>query len=110
MGANDPLVGTVSDSGDMIGRIYGKLNNTYQCCILNIKALGLVVSEMKIFFFFFFFFFIIPFFMGDNDGPGQTCVDTRDTVGRIYKEEYHTLLHTKYESSGSCGFRDVFPL
>ena len=54
MGANDPLGGTVSDSGDMIGRIYGKLNNTYQCCILNIKALGLVVSEMKFFFIFHF--------------------------------------------------------
>ena len=50
--------------------------------------------------------------MTDNDGPGQACVDTRDTVGRIYKVEYHTLLNTKYESSGSCGFRDVlcFPI
>ena len=66
MGANDPLGGTVSDSGDMIGRIYGKLNNTYQCCILNIKALGLVVSEMKV------FFFGGGGFMEDNDGPGQT--------------------------------------
>ena len=25
-------------------------------------------------------------------------------VGRIYKEDHYTLLHTKYESSGPCGF------
>ena len=28
----------------------------------------------------------------------------RGTIGRIYKEDYYTLLHTKYESSGPCGF------
>ena len=28
------------------------------------------------------------------------------TVGRIYKEEHYTLLQTKYESSGPCGFRE----
>ena len=28
------------------------------------------------------------------------------TVGRIYEEEYYTLLHTKNESSGPCGFRE----
>ena len=27
-------------------------------------------------------------------------------VGRIYKEDHYTLLHTKYESSGPCGFRE----
>ena len=27
-------------------------------------------------------------------------MDPRGTVGRIYKEKYHTLLYTKYESSG----------
>ena len=26
------------------------------------------------------------------------------TVGRIYKEDHYTLLHTKYESSGPYGF------
>ena len=37
---------------------------------------------------------------------------TRDTVGRIYKEDHYTLLHTKYESSGPCGFEIfyVFPI
>ena len=27
-------------------------------------------------------------------------MDPRGTVGRIYKEDHYTLLHTKYESSG----------
>ena len=31
-------------------------------------------------------------------------MDPRDTVGRIYKVEHYTLLQTKYESSGPCGF------
>ena len=31
-------------------------------------------------------------------------MDPRDTVGRIYEEEHYTLLQTKYESSGPCGF------
>ena len=28
----------------------------------------------------------------------------RGTLGRIYKDDHYTLLHTKYESSGPCGF------
>ena len=31
-------------------------------------------------------------------------MDPRGTVGRIYKQEHYTLLQTKYESSGPCGF------
>ena len=31
-------------------------------------------------------------------------MDPRGTVGRIY--DHYTLLHTKYESFGSCGFRE----
>ena len=31
-------------------------------------------------------------------------MDPTGTVGRIYKEDHYTLLLTKYESSGSCGF------
>ena len=31
-------------------------------------------------------------------------MDPRGTAGRIYKEEYYTMPHTKYESSGPCGF------
>ena len=31
-------------------------------------------------------------------------MNPRGTVTRIYKEDNYTLLHTKYESSGPCGF------
>ena len=43
-------------------------------------------------------------------------MNTRGTVGRIYKEDHYTLLLTKYESSGPCGFGEedfffyVFPI
>ena len=42
-------------------------------------------------------------------------MDPRGTVGRIYKEDHYTLLHTKYERSGTCGFGEedffyVFPI
>ena len=42
-------------------------------------------------------------------------MDPMGTVGRIYKEDHYTLLHTKYESSGPCGFGEedffyVFPI
>ena len=33
-------------------------------------------------------------------------MDPRATVSRIYIEDHYTLLHTKYESSGPCGFRE----
>ena len=57
------------------------------------KALGLVVLEKKIFLCF------------SHDTPGAGPVWTpRGRVGRIYKEEHYTLLQTKYESSGPCGF------
>ena len=31
-------------------------------------------------------------------------MDPRGTVGRIYKEDHYTLLHTNYESFGPYGF------
>ena len=42
-------------------------------------------------------------------------MDPRGMVGRIYKEDHYTLLQTKYESSGPCGFGEedsfmFFPL
>ena len=61
------------------------------CYTQNLKALGLVVSEKKI-------FYVFPIV----------------SLYRIYKEDHYTLLHTKYESFGSCGFGEedffyVFP-
>ena len=50
--------------------------------------------------------------MGANNPRGGVIFDPRAMVGRIYKEDHYTLLHTKYESSGPCGFReeDFFPM
>ena len=33
-------------------------------------------------------------------------MDPRGTVGRTDKEDHFTLLQTKYESSGPCGFSE----
>ena len=63
------------------------------------KALGLVVSEKKIF-----LFFSHCKSMGANDPRSGAIFDPRGMIGRIYKEDHNTLLHTKYESFGSCGF------
>ena len=46
--------------------------------------------------------------MGANDPRGGAIFDPRGMVGRIYKEDHYTLLHTKYESSWPCGFGDFF--
>ena len=43
---------------------------------------------------------------GANDPWGGAFFDHRDMVGKIYKEDHYTLLHTKYEGSGPCGFRE----
>ena len=71
---------------------------TVHCYTQNMKALGLVVSE-KIFVCF-----------SPRRPRGGACMDPRGTVGRIYKEDHYTLLHTKYESFGPCGFgeEDIF--
>ena len=72
---------------------------TIHCYTQNMKALGLVVLEKKI-------FYVFPIaclweLMTLRAGP---FFDPRGMVGRIYKEDHYTLLHTKYESSGPCGF------
>ena len=43
-------------------------------------------------------------FMGANDPWGGAIFDPRGMISRIYKKDYYTLLHTKYEGSGPCGF------
>ena len=66
------------------------------------KALGLVVSEKKI------LCFSHCKSMEDNDPRGGAIFDPKSMVGRIYKEDHYILLHTKYESSGPCGFGEDF--
>ena len=63
------------------------------------KALGLVVSEKKIF-----YVFPIVYLWKLMTPPGGAIFDSRGMIGRIYKEDHFTLQHTKYESSGHCGF------
>ena len=63
------------------------------------KALGLVVLEKKIF-----LRFSHCKSMGANDPQGGAIFDPRGMIGRIYIEDHYTLLHTKYESFGPCGF------
>ena len=76
------------------------------------KALSLMVSEKKIFL----CFTHVPLFYVLPMSPqGGACMNPRGTVGRIYKEDHYTLLLTKYESSGPCGFGEedffyVFPI
>ena len=60
------------------------------------KALGLAVSEKKI-------FYVLPMTPPPLRGARM---EPRGSIGRIYKEDHYTLLHTKYESFGSCGFRE----
>ena len=42
--------------------------------------------------------------MGANDPRARAIFDPRGMIGRIYIEDPYTLLHTKYESFGPCGF------
>ena len=46
--------------------------------------------------------------MGANDPGGGAIFYPRGMLGRIYKEDHYTLLHTKYESSGPCGFGEEY--
>ena len=46
--------------------------------------------------------------MGANDPWGGAIFDPRGMVGMIYKEDHYTLLHTKYESSGTRCFGEDF--
>ena len=88
---DSPGVGPVWTPG---ARLAGFIKRTtIHCYKQNMKALGLVVSEKKI------YFYVFPM-----TPQGGARMDPRGTVGRIYKEDHYTLLQTKYESSGLCGF------
>ena len=53
MGTNDPQGGAIFDPRGMVGRIYKEDHYTLLQCIQNMKALGLMVLEKKIFFYVF---------------------------------------------------------
>ena len=91
MADNDaPRAGPVWTPGPRLAGF--RKRTTLHCYTQNMKALGLVVSEKIVLCF-------------SHDAPrGGAHMDPRGTVGRIYKDDHYTLLHTKYESSGPCGF------
>ena len=92
-----PRVGTVWTPGAWLA---GSIKRTTtHCYTQNMKALGLVVSEKKIF-----LWFSQCKSMGANDPRVGAIFYPRGMVGRIYKEDHYTMLHTKHESSGPCGF------
>ena len=67
---------------------------TIHCYWQNMKALGLVVSDCKS--------------MGANDPGAGPFLTPGAWFFRIYKKGHYTLLHTKYEGSGPCGFGEDF--
>ena len=96
-----PVAGPVWTPG---ARLAGFIKRTtIHCYTQNMKALSLVVSEKKIF-----LCFSHCKSMGANDPRGGAIFDPRGMVGRIYKEDHYTLPHTKYETSGPCGFGEDF--
>ena len=46
--------------------------------------------------------------MGANDPWGGAILNTRGIIGRIYVKYHIALLHTKYASFGSYGFREEY--
>ena len=44
--------------------------------------------------------------MEANEPPGSANLDPRDMIGRNYVGDHLTLLHTKYLSTGSHGFKE----
>ena len=98
MGANDPRGGAIFDSRDMVGRIYKE--DQYTLLHTKYKSSGPCVFREED--------FLKCFFhcksMGANDPWGRPFLTPGAWLGRVYKEDHYTLLHTKYESSRSCGF------
>ena len=86
-----PRGGARMDPRDTVGRIYKEEHYIYIYCYKqNMKALGLVVWR---------FFYVLP--MTPPPGAWLAGMD-------LYKKDHYTLLHTKYESSGPCGFGEDF--
>ena len=108
MGANDPSGGAIFDPRGMVGRIYKE--DHYKLLHSKYESSGPCGSGEEDFF----LCFSHCKSMEDNDPRGGAMFDPRGMVGRVYKEDHYILLHTKYESSVSCGFGEedffyVFP-
>ena len=78
-------------------------SSTKHYCIINIRALGFVGSEVVFLCVCVFFFSYISHHkpMADKDTPlSVACMDPSGIFSRIYKENFYALLHTKYKCSG----------
>ena len=64
------------------------------CYILNIVAVGFMVSEK-----------IFLKFMEANDPQDMAHLNHKDMVGKIYLRDHKTLLYTKYISCVPHGYR-----
>ena len=93
-----PRAGAISDPRGMLDRIYVKLHIT----MLHTKyrSIGFCCFREEDIF----HVFSIVSLWQIKMPPSGACMHPRATVSRIYKEDPNTLLHTKYESSGPCGF------
>ena len=74
---------------------------TIHCYTQDMEVLGHVVSEKKN-------FLCLSHckYMGANDPRGGGIFGPRCMIRRIYVKLHITILHTKYRSFGSCGFRE----
>ena len=73
---------------------------TRHCYILNIKAMGFRIPELKI-------FKVFPIIsLWTLLIPHQASLNPSGLIGRIYVADHKTLLHTKYISYGPHGFRE----
>ena len=73
---------------------------TIHCYTQNMKALCLLVLEQKIFY----VFLVASLWELMTPGAEPFLTPGAWLAARIYKEDHYTPLHTKYESSGPCGF------
>ena len=78
------------------------MGTTKHCYIQNIEALGLLVSEKKIFV----SFSHCKSIMETIYPRGVAKFDPRGMAGTIYVEDHKPLPHTKYQSCVPCGFRE----
>ena len=88
------------DTRGPVGRIYKEEYYTsFNAKYESSGSCGFVEEDV-----FYVFFFFDCKSIGANDPRGGANFDPSGMVDRINNEDHYTLLHTKYESSGLCGF------
>ena len=88
-----PGAGPFLNTGEWLAGFIKRI--TTHCYIQNMNALGLVVSQKRIFCF-------------SHEAPGAWPVRTSGARLAGFTEDHYTLLHTNSESSRPCGFGEDF--